>query len=296
MKILFRSTAIFISIFLIVVNLSACGEDATTDLQSFSDSKSSISTDTPSEILNDIYTKDERQAIEKHISEATNNAYSKLSTPGIVLYSMCPKECDELSEIGLRGAPLLFTDLIDRYSLGTASYQSYQSHLYYAEVLCAILRTDTTILRGFYNDLLKKDPNITNCDSFGKECVSSYYADAKERIPEIIASNDEFSDKAMKLITYGVFAIPYVVREIEKGNTEYEQIFVGLGLHIDVPELKRRMPNYFLSWQERFDSEAFLKGSENFDYKVWYEENKEDLDNLFKFLDAYCAEYEAENK
>ena len=34
--------------------------------------------------------------------------------------------------------------------------------------------------------------------------------------------------------------------------------------------------------------------SEDFDYKVWLSENEEDLDNLFKFLDAYCEEYEAE--
>ena len=93
------------------------------------------------------------------------------------------------------------------------------------------------------------------------------------------------------VLTIGVF---FFFASKEKGDKEYEQFFVGLGLHIDVPEFKRRMPNYFLSWQERFDTTAFLEGSENFDYKVWLDENEEDLNNLFKFLDAYCAEYEAE--
>jgi hypothetical protein len=42
------------------------------------------------------------------------------------------------------------------------------------------------------------------------------------------------------------------------------------------------------------NSDEFMDGAEDFDYKVWLSENEEDLDNLFKFLDAYCAEYEAE--
>ena len=46
-------------------------------------------------------------------------------------------------------------------------------------------------------------------------------------------------------------------------------------------------------WKHGFEQEGFMDGAEDFDYKAWLEENKEDLDNLFKFLDAYCAEYEA---
>lgn len=38
---------------------------------------------------------------------------------------------------------------------------------------------------------------------------------------------------------------------------------------------------------------ALMTSAEGFDCKVRLSENEEDLNNLFTYLDAYCAEYEA---
>ena len=50
----------------------------------------------------------------------------------------------------------------------------------------------------------------------------------------------------------------------------------------------------FESDPNRYDK--LMANSETFDYRDWLSKNEEDLENLFTYLDAYCAEYEANNK
>ena len=120
---------------------------------------------------------------------------------------------------------------------------------------------------------------------------------AKNELPKISKSFLSAEEKIEAYREFGIFAVPYVVKEIEKGHTEFEKFFVLIGAHLSTPDYLKIVERTSFEQppptSEQID-EALLSCAEDFDYKVWLSENEEDLDNLFKFLDAYCAEYEAE--
>ena len=127
------------------------------------------------------------------------------------------------------------------------------------------------------------------------DCIADFYSLSKTECPKIISSGNSVKDNLAELRRYGVYAIPYVLKEIQNGFDEYTAFFTEIGLHLSVREYARLVIEKHIYDDEVYSDAEYNKGAEDFDYKVWYEENKEDLDNLFKFLDAYCAEYEAEN-
>ena len=200
-------------------------------------------------------------------------------------YSSARESCDNLVSIGIKGIPVL---MMEEYRMeenilnqGYNNANSTRS-LFYEECLYALLRVDRNAVRSL---------------SFSEEGITrqnqvSFYRNAQSQIPKILREGSSANDKTEKLRNFGILAIPYVTEEIEKGNTEYEAYFAAIGLHMETPEFMTYMTDFSMSWEERFEKEGFMDGAEDFDYKVWLSENEEDLDNLFKFLDAYCAEYE----
>ena len=89
-------------------------------------------------------------------------------------------------------------------------------------------------------------------------------------------------------------ALPYVIKQIDKGHEEYISFFTEIGLHLSHRDFAHLALLKHHGYDTLYDDEEYSAGAEDFDYKVWLSENEEDLDNLFKFLDAYCEEYEAE--
>ncbi len=112
-------------------------------------------------------------------------------------------------------------------------------------------------------------------------------------------------EKVTELAKYGFFSVPYAVREIEKGNTEYEKLFMYLGIHKsnrewtdDLIEQPLKYSDEIEDWHNTVYYPDFFnrvsEGYGDFDYKIWLSENEDDLNMVLKFLDAYTAEYEAE--
>ena len=127
------------------------------------------------------------------------------------------------------------------------------------------------------------------------ENIHKIKKDSETACEEIISKNVSSREKLDVLREWGIYGLPYVLEEIEKGNTEFESFFTEIGLHLSHREYVE------IGISEHFQKEMYEKlkqtGSPtDFDYKVWLSENEEDLNNLFAYLDAYCAEYEAENK
>jgi hypothetical protein len=143
--------------------------------------------------------------------------------------------------------------------------------------------------------VLARIPYIHELSDCYKGDIKKDVINIRTKITATINSNLSVEDKISTLRTFGVFAIPSVLSELENGNTAFEKFFVAAGLHLSDQKYAEFVDMYSRQYDPNIiNSDEFMDGAEDFDYKVWLSENEEDLDNLFKFLDAYCAEYEAE--
>lgn len=218
---------------------------------------------------------------------------------------------NKAAQVGIHGMPALAELAHSKEKLAVLCskplYDEYSFQEFYSNVFIALLRTDRnfwyTCAQENGPDFIKIPTNSFNnaADIFstGTHSHRNYaflWTKSQQEIPKIISSKVSFECKISSLKQYGLISIPFVVKEINKGHSEYEAYFTAIGLHMDTPEFMSYMTDYSLPWEERFEKEGFMDGAEDFDYRVWLSENEEDLENLFKFLDAYCAEYEAENK
>jgi hypothetical protein len=122
---------------------------------------------------------------------------------------------------------------------------------------------------------------------------------AKSKLPEIAASDMSYDEKLDKYVEFGFFAVPYVKEELEKGNTEYEKFFSLVGAHLSTADYMKVIE--ITEWDQPMPTEeeiekSLLESGKDFDYKKWLNENEEDLNNLYKFLDEYVKDYESKTK
>ena len=204
-----------------------------------------------------------------------------------VYYVHVKESADKLSQVGTKGTAFLISEL-DRF---TGRDDEYLRKGFFSAVTLAIWRTSPKAVRGAAWQYFDQKEHY---NEFEKECIVGFYKQANKRIPKIIAANESLDLKLDKLKTYGIISIPFIVDEINRGHSEYARYFIEIGLHLSTPEFMEFFGDLLLSDEEKREKIVNHPKAENFDYKVWLSENEEDLDNLFKFLDAYCAEYEAE--
>ena len=204
-------------------------------------------------------------------------------------YNKYSDNFEDLFVVGFSGIPVLISEIeVNRNNIdnneATAPYEygeySAPIKFYYAGL-----------------EILARTQNFTI-----SECSESYAGNIRDdllcinsKITEIASANETAHEKIKRLKNFGVFALPYVIKEIENGNIDYESFFVAAGFHLSHQKFAELTDvNSFDYNPNVWKTNEYLLGADDFDYKLWLEENKEDLDNLFKFLDAYCAEYEAE--
>ena len=187
-----------------------------------------------------------------------------------------------ISPSGLEAVPVIITSVNDNHAEPNDDFLKY----YWAEGLYAILHI---------NPVEPQKVGESNL-IYSAESICAFYRYAQKQIPEIISSDISTEEKILKLKTFGIYAVPYIIEELQNGNDEYSSFFVAIGLHLNNKEYADLVALKYGFSEDMYSREDYLYNAEDFDYKTWYEENKEDLDNLFKFLDAYCAEYEAEMK
>lgn len=185
-----------------------------------------------------------------------------------------------IAHIGVEAVPVISVILNDKEAENIEEHKKD----YLAHGIYSILHIDPFYVQGIGNNRI----------IYSKESICDFYKYAKEQIAKTLSSNSKTETKLLTLQKFGIYAVPEVVEKIKNGNVEYEEFFTVIGLHLSHQDYAELVAIKYLFSDDMHTKEDYLAGSEDFDYKVWYEENKEDLDNLFKFLDAYCAEYEAE--
>ena len=272
MKHISKFACIILAVLLLICNV-AC-DRATTD----------IAQQNPEDPLEGVITEEEYNVIQTRINDIVQETHMNLLPYSGYMYFFEREQSDKLSEaVGYKGLPVLITEIEKKVE----AEENYLHCAFCASTVYALLRIDELSISD------RESPEYRNCT---KKAFYSLYTNAKTQISDILKKEISTNEKISALRRCGIIAVPYVMSEIEKGNTEFEKYFTAIGLHMETPEYMIYMSDRDRLWEHGFAQEGFMDGSEDFDYKAWLEENKEDLDNLFKFLDAYCAEYEAENK
>ncbi len=289
----------FLLSFLLILCFTGCGEETQSPKK-------------PEYVLNysedDVLSDEEYSEIEAYI-DALRPDFLDVD---LVTYDQSPETFDKYMSIGLRGIPVV----IDRMKTiennpVTASSMWYPSS--FDGIGAGVYRYAHFLQRGIMGMTREAGyycayDDDSHPSAFGaattRYCFFKY---AKERIPEIIKSNDEINEKLKNLSVFGVYALPYVLAQIEQGNTEYEDYFIYIGLHLSNYEYILIADKYYVTIDHivnyDFDKENLDEqveellnsgNSKSFDYKAWLSENEDDLNILFKYVDDFCAEYEAE--
>ena len=270
MKHISKFACIILAVLLLICNV-ACVR-ATTD----------IAQQNPIDPLEGVITEEEYNVIQTRINDILQETHMDLLRFSGYVYFFEREQSDKLCEaVGYKGLPVLITEIEKMFD----EKEHFNDCEFFAASVFALLRVDA--LESRYREL----PDHRTCT---KKEFCLRYRDSQEQVPEILKMKIGTDEKFKKLREFGILAIPYILEELEKGNYEYAKYFTTIGLHMDIPEYMIYMSDRERLWEHGFEQEGFMDGAEDFDYKAWLEENKEDLDNLFKFLDAYCAEYEAE--
>ena len=236
---------------------------------------------TPIDPLEGIITEAEYNEIKVYIDGLAEEKELDLMAYSGYCYFYEREYSDELIRVGYKGLPVLITE-IEKKVEASENY-----------LICDFLSSGVYALLRV-NELSIYDENNREYANSTKKVFCELYKASRNNIPKIMKSRKSIEDKIVELRDFGILAIPYVLEQIEKGNAQYESYFTAIGLHMDTAEFMTYMSTIDWPWEQGYDKEGFMDGAEDFDYKVWLSENEEDLDNLFKFLDAYCAEYEAE--
>lgn len=277
MKKLLKITSIILCLLAICCG---CGED----------NNSSVPTENTKSPLDTVLTAEEQEYYTKFIDSVAFEAHPSWSS---VYYYGIKDGSDKLSEIGIKGLPVLINKAIET-ERSEASKESNKNDLADGAMLSDYRTfTATSVLRIDYGDFLAPNNKVVMpSDNF-----YTYWNYAKAELPKIAASDITADEKINEYRKFGVFAVPYAKAEIEKGNTDYEKFFALIGAQLTTADYMKVVEateqNQTPPTAEEIDK-TLLNGAENFDYKQWLSENEDDLNSLFTFLDEYAKEYETE--
>ena len=212
-------------------------------------------------------------------------------------YYQKKESVNKLSEIGIKGLPMLIIKSTENEDWNAAKESREQNKSLGTSLSHDRLLTATALMRIHYSDIFTPNNGVVK----PSDNYYTYWEYVKEKLPEIADSDMTAEEKVSAYRKFGIFAVPYVMEEIEAGNTELEPFFALIGTHLTTAEYMqltdRIDPTKYTGTppptEEEIDA-ILIEGAKDFDYKKWYAENKTDIENLEKFLDAYCAEYEAE--
>ena len=264
---------------LLLISTAAC-KQAPPDITQ--QKPSDVTQQKPKDPLEGVITTEEYNEIKSYIYGVLDEIELDLLAYSGYVYFFKREESDKLSEIGYKGLPVLITEIEKNVESGQVN------------VYCQFLASSVYALLRVDELAIMRDEDNGEYDRCTKKVFCLLYSNAKNQIPKILKEKISTEEKIIKLREFGILAVPYILDAIETGHTEYETFFTAIGLHMDIPEYMNYMSDRDSLWEHGFEKEGFMDDAEEFDYKAWLSENEEDLDNLFKYLDAYCAEYEAE--
>ncbi len=195
-----------------------------------------------------------------------------------VFYGDYKYESDKLVSVGIKGLPVLLTELEKMENNLDEHYRC----MFFMACVNAIWRVNPISMQSV--------ADVSNSKGYEKNVISAFYKNVNADAQKIVKSDKTITEKLHLLRRFGILAVPFVEQELNKGNTEYEEFFLELGLHLLVPEFMEIFgdPNHMP--EESYEILKNSNGAESFDYKVWLSENRTDLDNMFKFLDEYTKQ------
>ncbi len=267
-----RIAAIFVLIS-ICFSVTGCGK------QILSESEKSLDTINLSYTENDVLSEEEYAELKSKIKYVDVEKYLHLSH---ITYGADISVFEDNCLLGIRAIPVMIDDLFDDEKVRDWQLEDG----YIASVIFALLRVDESL------EFESIDIGTTVTESYYGDKIRNLFKFSKEKIPEIINSDKEFSQKLEELKQFGVLAVPYVLDETKNGKTEYEEFFIAIGLHVTVLDYCTHCIDHSyesLKTGEVFiGEEDFLYNSEKFDYTEWLSDNQEDLRIIFKYLDENC--------
>ncbi len=240
-------------------------------------------------LLDTILTTEEQERYETFIEDVK---FKSVPWASNISYWDVMDGVDKLSAIDLKGIPVLICKSIEN-ERGSFTEESIKNNIAVGSELSDFrMYTVSYILRVDYYDFISVYKNGVIMPS---ENYYAYWKYAKEELPKIAGSDIETEEKIKQFIKFGCFAIPYVKEELSKGNTEYEKFFPLIGVHLSTADYLKVVNSTDTMTPMPTKQEAensLLESGADFDYKKWLNENEEDLNNLFKFLDEYINNYE----
>ena len=180
--------------------------------------------------------------------------------PSLLSYiSVHEDDAKELFKIGIGGVPLLLEE-IDKIVTDTGSYDMYCA--FYMLGVETLLCVDDENVRYAGEDIFDL-PNVN---------FKIFVRQAKEKIPQIIQSDQLVEKKVEELSKYGVLSLLYLTDEKGRIAKEYEPYLEKIGLSYSPAE---RM----------YPSAAPAKSETAFDVDAWLSANKYDLQILKQYLE-----------
>ncbi len=281
-----RIVCVCVSLVLCILNC-ACSSGKLCDLSDY----------TTATVLSD----EEYTDIENHISnlEITSPQLNFLSQIGA---HHAQPEVIYISEIGIRGIPVLLEVLKELEIQRSNEENSHEENvlimvkqgIFETSMYTILHSTDYHCGKTFVEDAapLHKVPEHSSMQG-SKAMMSCFFLTAEAEIPKILESDTDIPSKFPKLARFGILAIPYILPEIEKGETEYEKYFTYIGLHLASKDFIKTSISihYEERWEELQQDENYTKGAEDFDYKEWLDENANDIRALLKYIEEYTQEF-----
>ncbi len=226
-------------------------------------------------------------------------ALTLIETPDIsilskVRYGNAKDFFNEIFTLDIESIPVIVCKMNDFQSNGHSYEKHFDLNRLYAEAIWYQLRV--------YDECFF-DISENAINRFQKESISDFWHSSANFITDTINSDSNIDTKVLSLSKCGLISLPYVVEQINNGHTEYEDYFALVGIHLSAKEWTEKTEDDFLEvvqntadgstiWEQQL--ETIKKDYGDFDYKVWLSENEDDLNMALKYMDNFCAEYEAE--
>ena len=249
------------------------------------------------------------QELEAEYSEFIDSikfpAEKELSSGNLPQYSNYPELYDELSTVGLRGITVLIDKTLDYDE--SVWPEDKDGNMTNALLSLARSLAVSGILR--IDEYTYYAPKDIYLDADNRHLILyNFIKCATQELSEAFESEIAYEDKMSVYRKYGLMSVPFVKKEIEKGNGEFEKYFILVGAHIDTAEFFKYTESTIVikengkkglhipSLEEEVAALEGRKNAATFDYKVWLAENEEDLNFLYTYLEYYLEEYESNGK
>lgn len=314
--------------FCMMLSFSGCNNNNNPD----KDTASNVVDNTPpaQKVLNEILTAEEQEEYSLKIDAVAyspRNGSLYMPEPFGVqpTYHSMKSSIDQVVEIGIKGLPVLLQKIHDKPDEYIPQPGAETPIPAVGNNLASLwLFTALQMLRIPYGDVgsaLHQNLPLKPSSMLNQAFVYAY-----DELEETYNSDKTAEKKLIEYTRFGLLSIPYVMKELDAGNTKFELFFVLIGAHLSASDFAKlaselaadrsfrillesaKDPSIIEDYEvsawltevyEKYPYDKWFEIYEEdfaavklFDYKKWLNENEEELNALYKYLDAYMKEYD----